>query len=149
MYVAYGYQHVTVSMHYLPTTMCTFNSLMQQNACYHDLKSTFEGLLPCYCYAIKTNSRTIRSRLSQPTSAGKGRYMSLLLSFERVLLLSTASPPRYQGRCWAAIRLSHRPERSGSVVRGGGRWIGHWRTTWSTVCSAPHSQAAEEAIPHL
>jgi len=33
--------------------------------------------------------------------------------------------------------------------RGDG-WIGHWRTTWSTVCSsAPHSQAAEEAIPHL
>ena len=32
----------------------------------------------------------------------------------------------------------------------GGRWIGHWRTTWSTACSsAPHSQAAEEAIPHL
>ena len=32
----------------------------------------------------------------------------------------------------------------------GGRWIGHWRTTWSTVClSAPHSQVAEEAIPHL
>jgi len=32
----------------------------------------------------------------------------------------------------------------------GGRSIGHWRTTWSTVCSsAPYSQAAEEAIPHL
>ena len=32
----------------------------------------------------------------------------------------------------------------------GGRWIGHWRTTWSAVCSsAPHSQAADEAIPHL
>ena len=31
-----------------------------------------------------------------------------------------------------------------------GRWIGHWRTTWSTVCySAPHSQAAEEAIAHF
>jgi len=31
-----------------------------------------------------------------------------------------------------------------------GRWIGHWRATWSTVCSsAPHSQAAEEVIPHL
>ena len=31
-----------------------------------------------------------------------------------------------------------------------GRWIGHWRTTWSTVClSAPHSQTAEEAIPRL
>ena len=31
-----------------------------------------------------------------------------------------------------------------------GRWIGHWKTTWSRVCSsAPHSQAAEEAISHL
>jgi len=31
-----------------------------------------------------------------------------------------------------------------------GRWIGHRRTTWLTLCSsAPHSQAAEEAIPHL
>jgi len=30
-----------------------------------------------------------------------------------------------------------------------GRWIVQWRTTWSTVCSASHSQAAEEAIPHL
>ena len=72
-----------------------------------------------------------------------------LLWFERVLLLSTASPPRYRGRCWAVIRLSHRPEPSGRVVRVGGRWIGQWRTTWSTVCSAPHSQAAEEAMPHL
>ena len=61
----------------------------------------------------------------------------LLLSFEQVLL-STASPPRYRGRYWAAIRLSHRPEPSGGVVRGG-----------STVCFAPHSQAAEEAISHL
>jgi len=42
-----------------------------------------------------------------------------LLSFERVLILSTASLPRYRGRCWAAIRLSHRPELSGRVVRGG------------------------------
>ena len=40
-----------------------------------------------------------------------------LLSFQRVLL--SASPPRYRGRCWAAIRLSHRPEPSGRVVRGG------------------------------
>ena len=29
-------------------------------------------------------------------------------------------------------------------------WIEHWKTTWSTVCSsAPHSQVAEDAIPHL
>ena len=32
----------------------------------------------------------------------------------------------------------------------GGRCIGNWRATGSTVCSsAPHSQAAEEDIPHL
>jgi len=32
----------------------------------------------------------------------------------------------------------------------GGRWFGRKRTTWLTVCSsAPHSQAAEEAISHL
>jgi len=42
------------------------------------IKWTFEDLLPCYCYAIKTNSRTTRSRLSQPTSGGKGGYMSEL-----------------------------------------------------------------------
>ena len=31
----------------------------------------------------------------------------------------------------------------------GGRWIGHRITMWSTVCSAPHSQAVEDAIRHL
>jgi len=45
--------------------------------------------------------------------------VDLLLSFERVLLLSTASPPRHRDRCWAAIGMSHRPEPSGHVVRGG------------------------------
>ena len=43
-----------------------------------------------------------------------------LFSFERALLLSTASPPRYRGRCWAVIRLSHRPEPSDRVVEGVG-----------------------------
>jgi len=57
----------------LPAKICAFNSLMQQNACYRNLKWTVAGLLPRYCYAVKTNSRTIRSRLSQPASAGKGR----------------------------------------------------------------------------
>ena len=47
-----------------------------------------------------------------------------------------------------SIVSSSRTARSCSLL--GGRWIGHWRTTWSTVCSsAPHSQAAKEAIPHL
>ena len=50
----------------------------QQNACHRYTKWTFADLLPCYCYAIKTNSRTIRSPRSQPASAGKGGDMSEL-----------------------------------------------------------------------
>jgi len=41
----------------LPSKMCAFNSLMQQNACYLNIKWTFAGLLPRHCYAIKTNSK--------------------------------------------------------------------------------------------
>jgi len=37
-----------------------------------NLKQTFEDLRPCYCYAIRTNTRTIRSQVWQPASAGKG-----------------------------------------------------------------------------
>jgi len=33
---------------------------MRKNAYYSNLKWTFEDLLPCYCYVIKTNSRTNR-----------------------------------------------------------------------------------------
>ena len=33
---------------------------MRQNAYYCHLKSTFEDLLPCYCYAIETESTTLR-----------------------------------------------------------------------------------------
>jgi len=41
---------------------------------------------------------------------------------------------------------SHSIVSSSSTARpcspSGGRWIRHWKTTWSTVCSsAPHSQA--------
>jgi len=62
----------------LPAEMSAFSSLMQQNACHSNIKWTFAHLLPFYCYAIKTNSRKIRSRLSQPASAGKGGDMSEL-----------------------------------------------------------------------
>jgi len=55
----------------LPPKMCAFNSLMQKNACYRNIKWTFAGLLPRYCYAIKTTSRTIRSRLPQPPLQAK------------------------------------------------------------------------------
>jgi len=47
--------------------MSAFNSHMQQNAYYHNLS---EPLLPCYCYAIKTNFKTILPQVSQPASAG-------------------------------------------------------------------------------
>jgi len=66
--------------------MCTFNSLMQQNACYRNVTWTFADLLPCYCYALKTNSRKIRSRLSQATSAGKGGDMSELQAHHCITL---------------------------------------------------------------
>jgi len=35
------------------------NIHMRQNVYCRNLKCTFEHLLPCYCYAIKTNRRTI------------------------------------------------------------------------------------------
>jgi len=45
----------------LPAKMSAFNSHMRQNIYYPNLKQTFKNLLPCYCYAIKTNSRTHNS----------------------------------------------------------------------------------------
>ena len=40
----------------------------------------FEHLLPCHCYATKTNSRTISQQVPQFASAGKGADMSELQS---------------------------------------------------------------------
>jgi len=56
---------VAASLHYLPQ-MPAFNSHMQQNAYCRN----FEPLLPCYCYAIKANFKTILPQVSQPASAG-------------------------------------------------------------------------------
>jgi len=70
-------------------------------------------------------------------------------SFELVVQ-TTAWPHWISGQMFTSpsIVASSRTVRPCSPWRG--RWIGHWRTTRSTVCSsAPHSQAAEEAIPHL
>jgi len=64
----------------LPVKACAFNSLMQQNACYRNIKWTFADLLPCYCYAIKTNSRIICSRHSQPPlQAKEGSWLNCKL----------------------------------------------------------------------
>ena len=70
----------------LPAKMCVFKSLMQQNACYRNSKRPFAGVLPRYCYAIKTNSRTIRARLSQPDSACKRRDICKLQAHHCVTL---------------------------------------------------------------
>jgi len=51
---------------------------MRQNAYHINFKCIFEDLLPCYCYATKANSKTIRSRVSQPASAGKEAELSEL-----------------------------------------------------------------------
>ena len=37
---------------------------------YRNFAQTFEDSLPCYCYAAKTNGRTIRSQVSQAASGG-------------------------------------------------------------------------------
>jgi len=56
----------------LPAKMSAFSSSnMRQNAHHRNLKCIFEDLLTCYCYATIANSGTIRSRVSQPASAGK------------------------------------------------------------------------------
>jgi len=73
---------VTVSLDYL-RKMSAFNSHMR-------LKSTFEDLL--LYYAIKIKSRTTRSQVSLPASAGKGADVSRgLLAFLQVPL--PAVPP--------------------------------------------------------
>ena len=63
---------VIVSMHHMPQVRAFWlDSHMRQNAYYGNLKWIFEDLLPCYCYAINTNSRTIRSQFSQPASTAQ------------------------------------------------------------------------------
>jgi len=65
-------------------------------------------------------------------------------SYELVVQ-TTAWPHQISGQ----VLSSHSVVSSSRIVSPcspwGDRWIGHWRTTWSTVCSAPHSQATEEA----
>jgi len=56
---------------------------------------------------------------------------------------------RSRSRCWAINWLSYHPKPSCCALWRG-RWIGHLKTTWSTVWSSPpHSHVTEGAIPHL
>ena len=75
----------------------------RDNAYSHNLKWTFEDLLLCYCYAIKTKSTTIRKQVSQPASAGKGANYALALSVSgasRSRLCSGGSCVRLSGSAY-------------------------------------------------
>jgi len=64
------------------TSTCQDVYIQQSHAAkrllYHYLKRTFDDLLPSYCYAIKTNDKTIRLPVSQPASVGKRANISEL-----------------------------------------------------------------------
>jgi len=70
---------------------------VRQNAYYPNLKWTFEDSLPWYCYAIKTNSRTIRWQVSQFASVGKGADMSELQSHYCI------TPEQWTGSCAVSV----------------------------------------------
>jgi len=57
--------------------VCIQQSHAQNAHCRH-LRSTFEDLLPAYCYAIKANSRTVCSHISPLASAGRVANLPLL-----------------------------------------------------------------------
>ena len=63
---AYTCQDVCVQQSHAVTSYC------------HNLKWTFENLLPYYCYATKANSRTMRSQVSQSAFALAGKGADLL-----------------------------------------------------------------------
>jgi len=68
-----------VGNHCLAVLLTKYVCFQQSHTAKRLLRSsiwTLEDSLPCYCYAIKTNSRTICSQVSQPASAGKGADMS-------------------------------------------------------------------------
>jgi len=48
-----------------------FNAHMRKNASCRNLKRTREDSFPCYCYAIKFDSRTISTQVSQLVSADR------------------------------------------------------------------------------
>ena len=80
----------------LPARMSAFKSHMRQNAQYRNLKWTFEYLLPCYYYTIKTNIKTIRSQvwhapagssITSPKICGtKNLVVAKMFDFRRITL---------------------------------------------------------------
>ena len=127
------------------TVKYTFQFLAWQN--WNNVKSTcvFAGRPSGRC--MVSNQTVVQFALLRSTLVAMRRRPSL-----NQFLNPQLGRTKSRGRYWAVIQLSHRPEPSGRAACSpwGVQWVGHWRTTWSTVCSsARHSQAEEEAIPHL
>jgi len=53
------------------------------------------------------------------------------------------------GEMFRRRSIFHHPKQSACGIPWGGGRIGNWWTAWSTVSSAPHSQAAERPKPFL
>ena len=68
------------------------------------------------------------------TGPSRTKFVTELTSFERVLLVSSTAWPRWIS---GQVLSCHSVVSSSRTVRPcnllGGRWFGHWRTTWSTV----------------
>ena len=92
---------VTVSLHCLTRNLRS-TVTCKQNACYRNTKWTFEDLLPCYCYAMKTNWRTICSQLSYlPLQVKKGA----LLHDTRTVNLALVQCECYTGKWTVVARI--------------------------------------------
>jgi len=72
MFLAYRYQQ-SLSRCFACPNVCVQQSHAAKRL---NWSATFEYLLPCYCYAIKTNRRTVCSQMPLPASAGKWAHMS-------------------------------------------------------------------------
>ena len=132
---------MTLSRHYVFTVKASFQQLKQN-------RRTWAFLLKLRHYSLwsKLIKKDFTKTNPVPRHAWRAFifYQSLtetaffyfFLRYLNELLLSTAMPQKISGQVLSCHSISHRPEPSGRAVHGGGWWIGHWRTTWSTVCSS-------------
>jgi len=100
---------------------------MWQNGGYRNIKWTSAALLQWYCYAIKTNSTTIRSRLSQPASVGRG-------DMSNCKLITAWRCNCEPGSC--AVRVSYRQknfQESNQLIRLKMPTSGFYRNIWFLI----------------
>ena len=141
---AAGYNRI--NMRWRESLLLVSNELLQ-----HFPNTVIDVVLPikqddCDCTEVavfRVGSKVMT--LATQSSAHPPRYSS---SFEQVLQ-STApllGRCRSRGRCLSSYSIVSLSRTVRPCSPWGPRWIGHWRKTWSTVCSStPHYQAAEES----